>query len=136
MGKIFCANFASAYIRGGTSATPRPERSECRFLIIRYINSHVTNLIIESIGLVAGTMGLIAWIPQLQTVWIQREHRGVNCATLMIIFIALCTWCVYGIMKHAWAVCVSNLCSGVLVATILARVTWLRGQQNSRPAAG
>jgi len=116
--------------------TPRPERSECRFLIIRYINSHMTNLTIESVGLVAGTMGLIAWIPQLQTVWIQREHRGVNRGTLMIIFTALCTWCVYGIMKQAWAVCASNLCSGMLVAMILARVTWLRKGRNSRPAAG
>ena len=88
----------------------------------------MTQPMIESIGLVAGATGLIAWVPQLQTVWIKREHRGVNRGTLIIIFTALCMWCVYGVLREAWAVCASNACSGMLVATIFARVTWLRAQ--------
>lgn len=81
---------------------------------------------IEYIGLLAGAMGLIAWIPQLQTVWHKRLHQGIDLRTLSIILCALCTWCVYGYLKQAWALCLSNLISGTLVTSIIYRVIRLR----------
>jgi len=81
---------------------------------------------LESIGLLAGAIGLIAWVPQLQTVWIKRLHQGVDLRTLTIILAALCTWCVYGYLTQAWAVCISNTCSSTLILAIMWRVRQLR----------
>jgi len=85
---------------------------------------------IECIGLLAGSIGLIAWIPQLQTVWKHRLHEGVDLRTLTIILTALATWSVYGVLREAWAVMISNLCSGCMVTMIIMRVRALRTQQS------
>lgn len=85
---------------------------------------------IECIGLFAGSIGLIAWIPQLQTVWKHRLHEGVDLRTLTIILTALATWSVYGVLREAWAVMISNLCSGCMVTMIIMRVRALRTQQS------
>ncbi len=83
---------------------------------------------IELIGLIAGCLGLIAWIPQLHTVWFKRLHEGVSLKTLFIILIALSLWFVYGFFREAWAVCCSNFCSGIAVSLIIYRVVKLRKQ--------
>lgn len=85
---------------------------------------------IECIGLFAGSIGLIAWIPQLQTVWKHRLHEGVDLRTLTIILTALATWSVYGVLREAWAVMISNLCSGCMVSMIIMRVRALRTRQS------
>ena len=36
---------------------------------------------IEGIGLIAGLLGVIAWLPQLQKVWIQKLHEGISIPT-------------------------------------------------------
>ena len=33
---------------------------------------------IEIIGLIAGTLGVIAWIPQIKEVWIEGLHEGIS----------------------------------------------------------
>lgn len=86
---------------------------------------------IEIIGLLAGSLALIAWIPQHQTVWKHQKHQGVNLTTLRIIFTALIIWFIYGMLKQAWAVCISNLVSGTLVCSIMCRVQWLRRHSNT-----
>ena len=84
------------------------------------------NLWIECIGLTAGTLGLCSWIPQLQTVWVRREHRGLDMRMLLMILAALTLWGVYGTLRDAWAVVISNCCSGTLVTCIILRVRALR----------
>ena len=87
------------------------------------------NLWIECIGLTAGTLGLCSWIPQLQTVWVRREHRGLDMRMLLMILAALILWGVYGTLRDAWAVVISNCCSGTLVMCIILRVRALRTRQ-------
>ena len=36
------------------------------------------SLSIELIGLFAGFLGVIAWIPQIKEVWIEKSHGGSN----------------------------------------------------------
>ena len=55
----------------------------------------VSSEFIEGIGLIAGLLGVIAWIPQLQKVWIQKLHEGISIPTILIICIALVLWTVY-----------------------------------------
>ena len=81
---------------------------------------------IETIGLLAGFLALIAWIPQFQTVWFRRLHQGLDLRTLGIILTALLIWCVYGYLKQAWAICISNAISGSMIISIMLRVRHLR----------
>lgn len=81
---------------------------------------------IETIGLLAGFLALIAWIPQFQTVWFKRLHLGLDLRTLGIILSALLIWCVYGYLKQAWAICISNAISGFMIISIMLRVRHLR----------
>ena len=81
---------------------------------------------IELIGYIAGLLGLIAWKPQFQTVWFKRLHQGLDLRTCWIVTAALITWCVYGYHKQAWAVCFSNLASGIMIMSIICRVKHLR----------
>jgi len=84
------------------------------------------NWYVESIGLLAGMIGLSSWIPQLYTVLYTKEHSGINLWTLYMIAMALMLWFVYGYMRHAPAVMISNGCSFTAIMCIIARVKWLR----------
>lgn len=86
----------------------------------------MNNLFVESIGFLAGIIGLFAWLPQLNTVWNKKLHEGVDLKTLFIIFTALLIWFIYGFLKNSWAVCFSNLCSGLMVLLIIYKVKSLR----------
>jgi len=33
---------------------------------------------VESIGIIAGIIGVIAWIPQIREVWIEKHHEGIS----------------------------------------------------------
>ena len=63
----------------------------------------VSSEFIEGIGLIAGLLGVIAWVPQLQKVWIQKLHEGISIPTILIICIALVLWTVYGILVD-WSI--------------------------------
>lgn len=84
------------------------------------------NLSIEILGLIAGCIGLFSWIPQLRTTWKYKLHEGIDLRTLSIMFTALSMWCVYGVLKQAWAVSLSNLFSGLIILLIIYKVKKLR----------
>jgi len=33
---------------------------------------------IEAIGLIAGVIGIFAWIPQIIEVWVHKRHEGLS----------------------------------------------------------
>ena len=55
-----------------------------------------STLFIEGIGIVAGALGLCAWIPQTLDVWVKKKNDGVSLATLSLIITAL------DIVDHLW----------------------------------
>lgn len=89
----------------------------------------MNNLFIEIIGIFAGAIGLLAWIPQFTTVWKKKLHEGVDTRTLLIILFALFIWFAYGIMKESWAICFSNFFSGIMVSLIIFKVKKLRNYE-------
>ena len=86
----------------------------------------VSSEFIEGIGLIAGLLGVIAWIHQLQKVWIQKLHEGISIPTILIICIALVLWTVYGILVDSFAIIVANLAAGGFVLSVALRVVQLR----------
>ena len=50
---------------------------------------------IESIGLVAGFIGIVAWIPQIRRVWIDEKEEGISLPTFLAVTVSLSLWLVY-----------------------------------------
>jgi len=81
---------------------------------------------IDIIGYIAGVLGLIAWMPQFQTVWFKRLHQGLDLRTCGFVAAAILLWSVYGYLINSWPVMCSNWISGMMVLSIIYRVRQLR----------
>ena len=56
----------------------------------------MSTILIESIGIVAGILGIMAWIPQLREVWVEGLHEGISLPTFWLVSTALVLWLIYG----------------------------------------
>ena len=45
----------------------------------------MTTLFIESIGIAAGVIGVLAWGPQITEVWKHKRHDGISLPTFSIV---------------------------------------------------
>jgi uncharacterized protein with PQ loop repeat len=84
---------------------------------------------LEEIGFLAGVLGIIAWIPQVKTVWIEKRHDGVSLPTLALVALALTLWMTYGIMLPSAAIIFSNAAALCMILAVIIGVTKLRNNQ-------
>ena len=75
--------------------------------------------LIELIGLVAGFLGILAWIPQIYKIWIQKKADGISVLTFLIITTALVLWLVYGILINSLSLIVSNIFTLIMILSVL-----------------
>ena len=86
---------------------------------------------VEAIGLFAGVLGIIAWIPQIREVWIHKRHDGISIATFSVVTIALGLWLIYGILVDSIAMIVANIMTlGVILAVIIGVVRLRKSETN------
>ena len=91
----------------------------------------MAELWIESIGLFAGVLGIIAWIPQIREVWVNKRHDGISLATFSVVTIALGLWLLYGILVDSISMIIANVMTlTVIFAVILGVVRLRRGESN------
>jgi len=84
------------------------------------------SIFIESIGIIAGTLGVLAWIPQIKEVWIKKKHEGISLPTLHLICTALLLWLIYGFMIESVAIVISNLAALSCILSLIVGVIRLR----------
>ena len=85
----------------------------------------------EWVGLAAGLLGIIAWLPQIQKVWFDKRHDGISLPTLSIILIALSLWLVYGVLIDSFAVIISNILAILFIGVVVVGVIRLRRSELS-----
>ena len=86
---------------------------------------------IEAIGLLAGVLGIIAWIPQIREVWVNKRHEGISLATFSVVTIALGLWLLYGVLIESLSMIVANIMTlSVIFAVILGVVRLRRAESN------
>ncbi|HJL54689.1 MAG: PQ-loop domain-containing transporter [Candidatus Thalassarchaeaceae archaeon] len=83
---------------------------------------------VEAVGLVAGTLGIIAWFPQIREVWVHRRHEGISLPTFGLITVALALWLVYGLLIDSKAILVANIAALVVILVVIIGVVRLRRQ--------
>ena len=86
----------------------------------------MTELWIEAIGLLAGGLGIVAWIPQIRDVWVHERHEGISLTTFSIVTVALTLWLVYGVLVDSLAMIVANVFTLVVILAVLVGVRRLR----------
>jgi len=84
---------------------------------------------IESIGLVAGALGIVAWIPQIRDVWVHERHEGISLTTFSVVIVALSLWLIYGILVESVAMIVANVFTLIVITAVLVGVRRLRRRE-------
>ena len=91
----------------------------------------MAELWIESIGLIAGLLGIVAWIPQIKEVWVHKKHDGISLTTFSIVTVALCLWLIYGVLIRSASMIIANVMTlSVIFAVILGVVRLRRSSLN------
>lgn len=86
---------------------------------------------VEAIGLLAGILGIIAWIPQIREVWVNKRHEGISLATFSVVTIALGLWLLYGVLIESVSMIVANIMTlSVIFAVILGVVRLRKAESN------
>jgi MtN3 and saliva related transmembrane protein len=83
---------------------------------------------IESIGLVAGFIGIVAWIPQIRRVWIDEKEEGISLPTFIAVTASLSLWLVYGIIVNSIAMIVSNILTLAFIIAVTLGVYRIRNK--------
>jgi MtN3 and saliva related transmembrane protein len=73
----------------------------------------------EGIGLIAGALTTIAFIPQAWRVWQTRSARDISLVTFLTFFVGIAVWLAYGLLIGSVAVTAANAVTLVLAAAIL-----------------
>jgi MtN3 and saliva related transmembrane protein len=73
----------------------------------------------EKIGLIAGLLTTVAFIPQVARTWSTRSARDFSLPMLLMFVAGVTLWLVYGVMKGAMSVVLANFCTLVLASFIL-----------------
>ena len=79
----------------------------------------MNNYSIEIIGLIAGFLGVIAWVPQIYRIWIKKKADGISLPTFLIITTALILWLIYGIIIESFSLIISNIFTLVMILFVL-----------------
>ena len=74
---------------------------------------------IEAIGLLAGFLGILAWVPQIYKIWIQKRADGISLPTFSIITTALILWLVYGVKINSLSLIISNIFTLIMILLVL-----------------
>ncbi len=84
---------------------------------------------IEAIGLFAGVLGILAWIPQIREVWVHKRHDGISLATFSVVTIALGLWLLYGVLISSVSMIIANLMTLTVIFAVILGVVRLRKQE-------
>ena len=87
---------------------------------------YMAEMWIEAIGLFAGVLGIIAWIPQIREVWVNKCHEGISLATFSVVTIALGLWLLYGILIESVSMIIANIMTLSVIFAVIIGVVRLR----------
>ena len=86
----------------------------------------MATVMIELLGLLAGVIGIVAWIPQIIQVWVHKRHDGLSLTTFAVVAIALALWLVYGILVNSLAMVAANIMTLTVIGVVFFGVLKLR----------
>ena len=73
----------------------------------------------NGLGLIAGALTTLAFVPQVLHVWRSRSTRDISLATFGLFCVGVLLWLIYGIWVSALPVVLANAATLVLAGAIL-----------------
>jgi len=74
---------------------------------------------ITLLGLLAGTLTTIAFVPQLTKTWKTKSAEDISFGMFAIFCTGVLLWLIYGLLIHALPVIVANVVTLILASAIL-----------------
>jgi len=74
----------------------------------------------DLIGMIAGTLTTIAFVPQVWRVWKTRSTRDISLGMYLVFTTGVVFWLAYGLILGAWPIIVTNVVTLALTGTVLA----------------
>lgn len=90
---------------------------------------------IEAIGLLAGVIGIFAWIPQIIQVWIHKRHDGISLTTFAVVSFALTLWLIYGVLVDSFAMIAANIMTLSVIGAVIVGVLRVRRDEEQMEKA-
>ena len=87
-------------------------------------------IMVEFIGIIAGTLGVIAWIPQIREVWIEGLHEGISLPTFFLVSTALFLWLIYGALVGSISIIIANIAALICILYLILGVVRLRNLES------
>ncbi len=84
---------------------------------------------VEAIGVGAGFLGVIAWLPQIRKVWVEGKHEGISLPTFALVSASLSLWLIYGLVIKSVAMTLANVAALSCIIAIIVGVVRLRGAE-------
>ena len=76
--------------------------------------------IVDTLGLAAGFLTTVAYVPQVVKIWRSKSARDVSLRTFLALTVGIAAWLVYGVAKHDVPLILWNAVTLVLAGAILA----------------
>ena len=86
----------------------------------------MATVMVELLGLLAGVIGIVAWIPQIIQVWVHKRHDGLSLTTFAVVAIALALWLLYGVLVESLAMVAANIMTLTVIGVVFFGVLKLR----------
>ncbi len=75
--------------------------------------------LIEAIGIVAGILTTLSFIPQVIKIWQSRSAEDISTTMFLLFLVGILLWLLYGLLRDSLAIILANSVTIVLVVTIL-----------------
>lgn len=89
------------------------------FVVAQLVSGSASENLVTTLGLVAGTLTTIAFIPQITKTWKSKSAQDVSLGMLITFSTGVLLWLAYGLLIHALPVILANLVTFVLTLIIL-----------------
>lgn len=90
----------------------------------------MATMMVEALGLLAGVIGIVAWIPQIIQVWVHKRHDGLSLTTFAVVSLALALWLVYGILVDSFAMVAANIMTLSVIGAVIIGVMRVRRSED------
>jgi MtN3 and saliva related transmembrane protein len=76
-------------------------------------------LLNDSIGIIAGTLTTIAFLPQVIQVLKTKSTEDISLVMYVVFITGVAFWLIYGILLGAWPVIIANIVTFILALIVL-----------------
>ena len=73
----------------------------------------------DLVGIIAGTLTTLAFVPQVWRVWKTRSTRDISLSMYLVFTTGVAFWLAYGLLLGAWPIIVTNVITLALTGTVL-----------------